>query len=135
MRRLHISHSKTCQKAKIPFIISPVPVPSKLHLINNYLCFFLGITFSLSFRLQKIASIATQPTFAFDRNHVFTIPCCTTVDIHSVLNNSRGIYCSFLRVQGLGITAINDFKFLYAYNSGKNTFPKNKYHFYNLPRL
>lgn len=40
MRRLHISHSKTFQKAKIPFIISPVPFPSKLHLITNYLCFF-----------------------------------------------------------------------------------------------
>lgn len=40
MRRLHISHSKTFQKAKIPFIISLVPFPSKLHLINNYLCFF-----------------------------------------------------------------------------------------------
>lgn len=116
MRRLRISHSKTFQKAKIPFTISPVPFLTELYLINNYLCFFLkiGITFLLSFRLQKITSIATQLTLAFDRNPVFPIPCCITADIHSVLNNSRAIYCSFLRFQGLGITAITDFKFLYA---------------------
>lgn len=73
-----ICHSKRFKKAKIPLITTPVPLPTKFYLINNYFFFFnKGVIFLLGLKLQKTTSITTNMTLLLI---ILIIPCCITVD-------------------------------------------------------